>query len=172
MTGTELPGEINQNKELCELLEKIRATACCKMGFAKDLQDAADNSPAVPKVGFVAEPKNYVDIARNTVEAKDMDICARVISVFQCHKACLVRARDIGMSADIGQRYQRGGCAEGFCGTADEAFHGTGEPCADWPSQRYYDYGAGGKRGGRSSYSARCRRSENSEKNYGRNSLH
>ena len=63
----------------------------------------------------------------------------------------LVRARDIGMSADIGQRYQCSGCTEGFCGTADDAFHGTGEPCADWPSQRYYDYGAGGKRGGRSS---------------------
>ncbi len=102
MTGTELPGEINQNKELCELLEKIRATACCKMGFAKDLQDAAENSPAVPKVGFVAEPKSYVDIAGNTVEAKDMDICARVISVFQCHKACpLTSASAISVAAAL-----------------------------------------------------------------------
>ena len=160
MTGTELPGEINQNKELCELLEKIRATACCKMGFAKDLQDAADNSPAVPKVGFVAEPKNYVDIAGNTVEAKDMDICARVISVFQCHKACpLTSASAISVAAALK-------------GSVVQQMMHSGEPCSDWPSERYYDYGAGGKRGGRSSYSAQCRRSENSEKNYGRNSLH
>ena len=81
MTGTELPEEINGNKEICDLLEKIRGTACCKMGFAKDLQDATDNSPAVPKVGFVTVPKSYIDIAGNQVQAEDMDICARVISV-------------------------------------------------------------------------------------------
>lgn len=102
MTGTELPGEINQNKEICDLLEKIRGTACCKMGFAKDLQDASDNSPAVPKVGFVAEPKTYVDIAGNTVQAEEMDICARVISVFQCHKACpLTSASAISVAAAL-----------------------------------------------------------------------
>ena len=102
MTGTELPAEINQNKEICSLLEKIRGTACCKMGFAKDLQDATDHSPAVPKVGFVTEPKTYVDIAGKTVQADDMDICARVISVFQCHKACpLTSASAISVAAAL-----------------------------------------------------------------------
>lgn len=100
MTGTELPEEINGNKEICGLLEKIRGTACCKMGFAKDLQDAADNSPAVPKVGFVTVPKSYIDIAGNQVQAEDMDICARVISVFKCHKACpLTSASAISVAA-------------------------------------------------------------------------
>lgn len=100
MTGTELPEEINGNKEICDLLEKIRGTACCKMGFAKDLQDATDNSPAVPKVGFVTVPKSYTDIAGNQVQAEDMDVCARVISVFKCHKACpLTSASAISVAA-------------------------------------------------------------------------
>lgn len=100
MTGMELPEEINNNKEVSELLEKIRGTACCKMGFAKDLQDATDHSPAVPKVGFVTTPKTYIDIAGNQVNAEDMDVCARVISVFKCHKACpLTSASAISVAA-------------------------------------------------------------------------
>ena len=88
MTGTELPEEVNGNKEICDLLEKIRGKAACIMGFARDLEDAAANSPAVPKVGFITTPKTYKDIAGQTVKAEEMDLCARVISVFKCHKAC------------------------------------------------------------------------------------
>lgn len=100
MTGTELPEEINSNREVSGLLEKIRGAACCKMGFARDLQDATDNSPAVPKVGFVTVPKSYTDIAGQQVEEADMDICARVISVFKCHKACpLTSASAISVAA-------------------------------------------------------------------------
>ena len=102
MTGTELPEEINGNKEVSDLLEKIRGTACCQMGFAKNLQDATENSPAVPKVGFVTVPKSYTDIAGNQVEAEDMDVCARVISVFKCHKACpLTSASAISVAAAL-----------------------------------------------------------------------
>lgn len=87
MKGTELPEEINSNKEVSELLEKIRGTACVMMGFAKNLQDATDNQPGVPKVVFVTKPEGYTDIEGKEVKADKMDICARVISVFKCHKA-------------------------------------------------------------------------------------
>jgi 2-methylaconitate cis-trans-isomerase PrpF len=68
-------------------LEKIRGTACVMMGLAKDLKEATDNQPGVPKVGFVTVPKNFVDIEGKDVDAEKMDVCARVISVFKCHKA-------------------------------------------------------------------------------------
>ncbi|MBE6122254.1 MAG: PrpF protein [Erysipelotrichaceae bacterium] len=100
MKGTELPEEINANKEVSDLLEKIRGTACVMMGFAKDLQDATDNQPAVPKVGFVTVPKEYDDIEKGYVDVQDMDVCARVISVFKCHKACpLTAASSIAVAA-------------------------------------------------------------------------
>lgn len=100
LTGMELPEEINQNQAVSELLEKIRGTACCMMGFAKNLQDATDNSPAVPKVGFFTTPKTYTDLAGAVVKAGEMDLCARVISVFKCHKACpLTSASAISVAA-------------------------------------------------------------------------
>lgn len=87
-SGTELPAEVDQNKRLSDALEAIRGAACVKMGFAKDLRDATENSPAVPKVGFFRRPTEFTDIAGKTVTAGEMDVCARVISVFKCHKAC------------------------------------------------------------------------------------
>lgn len=92
LTGTELPEEINSNASACELLEKIRGTACVMMGLAKDLEDATKNQPGVPKVGFFTTPVTFNDIEGGVVEAEDMDICARVISVFKCHKACPLTA--------------------------------------------------------------------------------
>lgn len=100
--GTELPQEVNANEKLSDLLEKIRGLAACKMGFAKDLRDASENSPAVPKVGFVTGPRSYIEIGASNVEAKDMDLCVRVISVFKCHKACpLTSASAIAVAAAL-----------------------------------------------------------------------
>ena len=94
MKGTELPSEINANPLVMELLEKIRGTACVMMGFAKDLQDATDHQPGVPKVGFVTAPVSFADISGKSVDASEMDVCARVISVFKCHKACPLTSAD------------------------------------------------------------------------------
>lgn len=72
------------------------------MGFAKDLADATANSPAVPKVGFVAAPTSSTDISGKTVDVSEMDICARVISVFKCHKACpLTSASSISVATFV-----------------------------------------------------------------------
>lgn len=100
--GTELPEEINSDNRLCDILEKIRGTAACMMGFAKNLEDATENSPAVPKVGFVTTPKSYTEIGGTEVSAEDMDVCVRVISVFKCHKACpLTSASAISVAAAL-----------------------------------------------------------------------
>jgi len=85
--ATEMPATVDGNKQLSANLEAVRAAACVKLGIAKDIQDATDNSPAVPKVGFFSAPQSYVDISGKQVDASEMDICARVISVFKCHKA-------------------------------------------------------------------------------------
>lgn len=100
LKGTELPDEINSNEKACGHLEKIRGTAACLMGFAKDLKDATDNSPAVPKVGVFAQPVSYTDIEGRQADKEDMDICVRVMSVFKCHKACpLTSASAISVAA-------------------------------------------------------------------------
>lgn len=100
LKGTELPEEINANKEASDLLEKIRGTAACMMGFAKDLEDATKNSPAVPKVGVFTKPVDFLNLEKEEVKAETMDACVRVISVFKCHKACpLTSASAISVAA-------------------------------------------------------------------------
>lgn len=100
LKGTELPEEVNANKEACDLLEKIRGTAACMMGFAKNLEDATKNSPAVPKVGVFTKPVDFLNLEKEEVKAETMDVCVRVISVFKCHKACpLTSASAISVAA-------------------------------------------------------------------------
>lgn len=100
LKGTELPEEVNANKEACDLLEKIRGTAACMMGFATDLEDATKNSPAVPKVGVFTRPITFSNLENEEVKAETMDACVRVISVFKCHKACpLTSASAISVAA-------------------------------------------------------------------------
>ena len=102
ISGIELPAEVDANKALAAKLEAIRGAACVKMGFAKDPADATANSPAVPKVGFVQVPTSFTDISGKQVDASEMDICARVISVFKCHKACpLTSASSISVAAFV-----------------------------------------------------------------------
>lgn len=102
MNGTELPEQVNANKEVSDLLEKIRGTACVMMGFAKDLQEATEQQPGVPKVGFITKPVGYKDLEGKEVLAEKMDVCARVISVFKCHKACpLTAASSIAVAAKL-----------------------------------------------------------------------
>ena len=100
--GTELPAQVDGDKEVSAKLEAIRGAACVKMGFAKNLKDATENSPAVPKVGFVTTPKSYTEVGKKPVDASEMDVCARVISVFKCHKAApLTSASAISVAAFV-----------------------------------------------------------------------
>ena len=102
LTGTELPAQVDADAALSRKLEAIRGAACVKMGFAKDLPDATEHSPAVPKVGFVSKPRDYTDLSGKHISSGEMDLCARVISVFKCHKACpLTSASAISVAAAI-----------------------------------------------------------------------
>lgn len=87
VTGTELPAVVNSNTELGKRLEAIRSAACVKIGLAKNPKDATDNNPGVPKIAFFTKPCDYVAINGTEVKKEDMDVCLRVISVFQCHKS-------------------------------------------------------------------------------------
>lgn len=102
LTGTELPAQVDAKRAVSARLEAIRGAACVKMGFAGNLADATENSPAVPKVGFVSASQDYTDISGKQVSGENMDICARVISVFKCHKACpLTAASAISVAAAV-----------------------------------------------------------------------
>ena len=86
MTGAELT-EVNGNGELMELLERIRCVAAERMGFVARWEEARTGCTAVPKVGILSAPQDYVDMDGNRVAAAEMDLCCRMISVGTMHKA-------------------------------------------------------------------------------------
>ena len=87
LMGTELPTEFESNEAAMTYLEAIRCTAAMKIGFGKTMQDARDNFSGVPKIAVFTAPQAYIDLTGRKLDASDMDICVRVLSVRQPHKA-------------------------------------------------------------------------------------
>ncbi len=87
LTGIETPAQINANKEMLDLLEKIRGKAATMIGMAKDEADALKNSPAFPMIAFVSEPQDYIDFTTgNTIRADQVDFVSRLMYMQVMHK--------------------------------------------------------------------------------------
>ncbi|MGL5416846.1 MAG: 2-methylaconitate cis-trans isomerase PrpF family protein [Clostridium sp.] len=86
LTGRELPDEIDKDKELVNLLEKIRGVAAVKLGFIDNYKDSRLKSPSVPKMTIVEESKDYKDVNGELVKKEDIDILGRMMSMQLAHK--------------------------------------------------------------------------------------
>lgn len=81
MSGSEPTAEIRLR--LNELIA-IRAVASRSMGLSAD---GEETSPAIPKVGLIAPPADYISISGEKISAGDYDISARMVSMFDLHPA-------------------------------------------------------------------------------------
>ncbi|HXD05024.1 MAG TPA: 2-methylaconitate cis-trans isomerase PrpF [Burkholderiaceae bacterium] len=87
LSGTELQGQVNTRPDLLMLAEAIRARGAVAMGLAASPQDATQSRPATPKLAFVAAPRSYVASDGREVNARDIDLLARIFSMGQLHHA-------------------------------------------------------------------------------------
>ena len=87
-TGTELQGDINSDSELLAKLEKIRATGGVAMGLFKDVSEA-QASQHIPKIAWVALAQSYSASSGKAVEATDIDLVVRAMSMGQLHHAMM-----------------------------------------------------------------------------------
>jgi len=85
-SGTELPDELDQDRAFLDVMEGIRRAASVSMGIAPDLATAA-SIPSVPKVAMVCGPRPARTLSGRTLAANDADICVRMLSVGQPHRA-------------------------------------------------------------------------------------
>jgi len=100
-TGTELQGAINSDKDALAKFELIRAYGAVKMGLIKDVSEAATRQHT-PKVAFVAPPASYVSSSGKPVDAQDIDVLARALSMGQLHHAMMgTAAVAIGTAAAV-----------------------------------------------------------------------
>ena len=100
-TGTELQDAINGDAKALAMFETIRAYGAVKMGLIQDIAEAAKRQHT-PKVAFVAPPKDYTASSGKAVQAADVDLLVRALSMGKLHHAMMgTAAVAIGTAAAI-----------------------------------------------------------------------
>ncbi|MDN2709560.1 2-methylaconitate cis-trans isomerase PrpF [Janthinobacterium sp. SUN118] len=100
-TGTELQDAINGDAAALARFETIRAHGALRMGLISHLDEAAKRQHT-PKVAFVARPAGYVSSSGKRVEAGEIDLLVRAMSMGKLHHAMMgTAAVAIGTAAAI-----------------------------------------------------------------------
>ena len=100
-TGTELQGDINNDDAALARFETIRAWGAVRMGLIDDAAQAASRQHT-PKVAFVAAPASYTASNGKEVNAADIDLLVRALSMGKLHHAMMgTAAVAIGAAAAI-----------------------------------------------------------------------
>lgn len=84
IAATEQPDALEAQPGLLARIETIRRAAGVAMGLGETV---AQVPQAVPKIVLVAAPQSFRDIQGERVEAEDVDICARALSMGRVHRA-------------------------------------------------------------------------------------
>jgi 2-methylaconitate cis-trans-isomerase PrpF len=87
LTGAELPTAIDADLAAMAKLEAVRAAAGVRMGFGATPDEVTRQSPASPKVAIIAAPLRAALLDGSIVEAGEMDITVRMLSMGVAHKA-------------------------------------------------------------------------------------
>ena len=100
-TGTELREQINSDPAALERFEAIRVAGALRMGLIKTPEEAATRQHT-PKIAFVAPPTTYTASSGKTIEAGDVDLLVRALSMGKLHHAMMgTAAVAIGTAAAI-----------------------------------------------------------------------
>ena len=100
-TGTELQDDINNDVAALEKLETIRAYGAVKMGLITNISEAQARQHT-PKVAFVAAPLDYTASSGKFIEAANINLLVRAMSMGKLHHAMMgTAAVAIGTAAAI-----------------------------------------------------------------------
>ncbi|MCQ4270143.1 2-methylaconitate cis-trans isomerase PrpF [Pseudomonas kuykendallii] len=99
--GTELRDDINGDPAALARFEAIRVAGALRMGLIRTAAEAATRQHT-PKVAFVANPKGYAASSGKAVQAGDVDLLVRALSMGKLHHAMMgTAAVAIGTAAAI-----------------------------------------------------------------------
>ena len=87
-TGTELREAINTDANALERFEKIRVAGALRMGLIRSPEEAAKRQHT-PKIAFVAKPRDYVASSGRRIEAGEVDLLVRALSMGKLHHAMM-----------------------------------------------------------------------------------
>ena len=86
--GTELREDINGDPAQLARFEKIRVAGALRMGLINTAEEALTRQHT-PKIAFVAPPKTYKASSGKTIEAGDVDLLVRALSMGKLHHAMM-----------------------------------------------------------------------------------
>ncbi|WP_139172872.1 2-methylaconitate cis-trans isomerase PrpF [Marinobacter sp. AC-23] len=86
--GTELQDDINSDPKALAMFESIRAHGAVKMGLIQNIEEAAARQHT-PKVAFVAPPAGYTASSGKKINASDIDVLVRALSMGKLHHAMM-----------------------------------------------------------------------------------
>jgi probable AcnD-accessory protein PrpF len=86
--GTELQDDINNDESALARFESIRAYGALKMGLIDSLEEAQTRQHT-PKIAFVSQPNSYLSSSGKAVEAGEVDILVRALSMGKLHHAMM-----------------------------------------------------------------------------------
>ena len=87
-TGTELQGDINENKDALQRFETIRAYGAVRMGLIDNIEEA-EARQHTPKIAFVSKPKAYAASSGKQIGEGDVDLLVRALSMGKLHHAMM-----------------------------------------------------------------------------------
>lgn len=100
-TGTELQDAINGDTKALAMFEAIRVAGALRMGLIKTPEEAIKRQHT-PKIAFVAPPTDYVSSSGKVVNATDVDLLVRALSMGKLHHAMMgTAAVAIGTAAAV-----------------------------------------------------------------------
>jgi len=86
--GTELREDINSDPAQLARFEQIRIAGALRMGLIKTPEEAAQRQHT-PKIAFVSPPKTYQASSGKQIEASDVDLLVRALSMGKLHHAMM-----------------------------------------------------------------------------------
>ncbi|WP_312234548.1 2-methylaconitate cis-trans isomerase PrpF, partial [Stutzerimonas nitrititolerans] len=86
--GTELREDINGDPAQLARFEKIRVAGALRMGLIKTAEEALTRQHT-PKVAFISKPKSYKASSGKTIEAGEVDLLVRALSMGKLHHAMM-----------------------------------------------------------------------------------
>lgn len=99
--GTELQEAINNDDKALAMFETIRAYGAVRMGLIETIDEAAVRQHT-PKVAFVGKPTDYIASSGKQINAADIDLNVRALSMGKLHHAMMgTAAVAIGTAAAI-----------------------------------------------------------------------
>jgi 2-methylaconitate cis-trans-isomerase PrpF len=89
LSGTETE-DLERRAEIISMLEAIRCRAAVRLGITASEEEATRRSQAVPKVAIVSAPSAYTALSGRAVEAREVDLLARMMSMGTLHRSYAV----------------------------------------------------------------------------------